>query len=86
MCRNAILDTITVRSLTEDTMNKVVEHLVKEGITSEDTVMVMDSTERQLIAVVMFQNKTIPLPLYMTEEENQNLQQLMKEEMGIKKD
>lgn len=45
MCRNAILDAIT-RALTEDTLNRIVEYLTKGGITSEDDVMILDSTER----------------------------------------
>lgn len=80
-----ILDTITARSLTKETLDKIEEHLVKEGVTTEDVVMVMDTCERQLVAVVMFQEKTIPLPLCMSEEENLNLHKLMEKEMNIKR-
>lgn len=82
--RDAILDTITVRALKRDTIDAIVEYLIKEGVTSEDTVMIMDTTERQLVAIVMFDNRTIALPFYMSEEENQNLRKIMDDEMNIK--
>lgn len=82
--RDAILDTITVRALKKDTIDAIVEYLIKEGVTSEDTVMIMDTTERQLVAIVMFDNRTIALPFYMSEEENQNLRKIMDDEMNNK--
>lgn len=82
--RDAILDTITVRALKKDTIDAIVEYLIKEGVTSEDIVMIMDTTERQLVAIVMFDNRTIALPFYMSEEENQNLRKIMDDEMNIK--